>query len=116
MRQQDIYPVIISIMIIILVAVLKGQSRFLAAIAATMPINTPLAIWIVYASSGGEKTVMTEFSQGLVLGLLPSLGFMAAVWWGARAGLKLLPLLGVGYAVWAAGLLILVLFRKQIGL
>jgi hypothetical protein len=91
MRSQDVVPVLLSIIVIILVAVLEKQSKLFAALTATMPLTAPLALWIVYSSNAGEKTAVTNFSLSLVLGLLPTLAFLVTVWFAARAGMKLAP-------------------------
>ena len=49
---QRVLPVAVSIGIIIAVAVLRQYSKTFAAIAATMPINVPLALWIIYSGGG----------------------------------------------------------------
>ena len=116
MKTQDLLPVILSIMIIILVAVLEKQSRFFAAITATMPLAAPLALWIVYSSSGGEKGVVTSFSLDMVLGFLPTLAFAVTLWLAARSGMKLIPMLATSYGVWALGAFILYLLKNFLGL
>jgi len=116
MKSQDLLPVILSIIVIILVAVLEKQSRLIAAITATMPLAAPLALWIVYASSGGEKEAVSSFSLGMVLGFLPTMAFMVAVWLAARAGMKLVPMIATGYGVWALGALLIYLLRNLLGL
>ncbi|GAB4422121.1 MAG: hypothetical protein Kow002_11380 [Anaerolineales bacterium] len=116
MKTQDILPVILSILVIILVAVLEKQSKLFAAITATMPLAAPLALWIVYSSSGGDKEAVSSFTLSMFLGFLPTLAFIVAVWLAARAGLKLLPMIGIGYGVWAIGAFILYLFRNLLGL
>ena len=70
MRSQDVVPVLLSIVVIILVAVLEKQSKLFAALTATMPLTAPLALWIVYSSNGGEKEAVSNFSLSLLLGLL----------------------------------------------
>ena len=111
-----IIPVILSIIVIILVAVLEKQSKLFAAITATMPLTAPLALWIVYSSSGGEKEAVASFTQSMFLGVLPTVAFIIAIWLAARAGMKLFPMLLTGYGVWGAGALILVLLRNLLGL
>ncbi len=65
MKSQDILPILLSIAVIILVAVLEKQSKFAAAITATMPIGATLAIWIVYsANSGDQQTMKDGFADG----------------------------------------------------
>lgn len=116
MKSQDVIPVLLSIIVIILVAVLEKQSKLFAALTATMPLTAPLALWIVYSSNAGEKTAVTNFSLSLVLGLLPTLAFLITVWVAARAGMKLLPMIVTGYSVWGAGALLLYLLRNLLGI
>ena len=116
MKSQDVIPVLLSILIIILVAVLEKQSKLFAALAATMPLTAPLALWIVYSSNAGDKAAVSQFSLSLLLGLLPTLGFLVTVWLYARAGMKLVPMLVMGYSIWAIGASILYLLRNTLGI
>ena len=116
LKTQDVLPVIVSIIVIILVAVFEKQSKLFAAITATMPLGIPLALWIVYASNGGEKETVAQFTQGMVLSFLPTMAFTITIWLAARAGMKLVPILAYGYIVWALGTGVLVLLRRALGL
>ena len=116
MKSQDSLPVILSIIIIVLVAILEKQSKLFAALIATMPLAAPLALSIVYSSNAGDQTAVSEFTFGLVVGLLPTLAFLIAVWLAARAGMKLVPMVPTGYGVWATGASILYLFRNALGI
>jgi hypothetical protein len=116
MKSQAILPVVLSIIVIILVAVLEKQSKLIAALTATMPLAAPLALWIVYSSNAGEKTAVSQFSLSLLLGLLPTLAFLVAVWLAARAGMRLVPMILTGYGVWAIGATILYLLRNTLGI
>lgn len=116
MKSQDILPVVLSIVVIVLVAVLEKQSKLFAALVAVMPLGAPLALWIVYSSNAGEKTAVSQFSLSLLLGLLPTLAFLVAVWLAARAGMKLVPMILTGYSVWAIGAIILYLLRNTLGI
>jgi hypothetical protein len=110
MKTQDVLPVVLSILVIILVAVLEKQSKLFAALTATMPLAAPLALWIVYSSSAGDKEAVANFSLSMFLGFLPTLAFIITVWLAARAGIL------TGYGVWAAGAGILYLLRNLFGL
>jgi hypothetical protein len=112
MKSQDVLPVIVSILVIIAIAVVEKQSKTIAAITAVMPATAPLAIWIVYSSSGGDRIAMNEFTSGLIVGLIPTFGFAIAVWVAARAGMKLGPILRSGYGAWAFGTGLLYLLRN----
>ena len=116
MKSQDVIPVILSIIVIILVAVLEKQSKLFAALTATMPLTAPLALWIVYSSNAGEKVAVSNFSLSLLLGLFPTLAFLITVWLAARAGMKLGPMIITGYSVWGVGALILYLLRNTLGI
>ena len=116
MKSQDVIPVVLSVIIIILVAVLEKQSKLFAALAATMPLGIPLALWIVYSVNGGDKEIVSRFSLSLLLSFFPTLAFVVAVWFAARAGMKLVPMLLAGYSVWGVGALILYLLRNILGI
>jgi len=116
MKSQDVVPVVLSIVVIVLVAVLEKQSKLFAALTATMPLATPLALWIVYSANAGNKEVVSQFSLSLLLGLFPTLAFLITVWLAARAGMKLGPMIVTGYSVWGIGALILYLLRNTLGI
>lgn len=99
-----VLPVLISMGIIILVAVLREYSKTLAAITATMPINVPLALWIIYAAEGTDKTAMAQFTESLFINIWPSMVFVLIAWLAARAGWGLIPMLLAGYAGWGISL------------
>ena len=44
MKSQDIIPVVLSIVVILLVAVVEKQSKLFAALTATMPLAAPLGL------------------------------------------------------------------------
>ena len=115
MKWQEILPVLISIIIIILIAIIGRTNRFLAATTATMPINVALGMWIIYSSSGGDAKSVSEFSQGLLIAIIPTIGFLVTIWLASRAQLKIIPMLLLGYSVWAIGLALIFSIRKFIG-
>ncbi len=109
-------PVVISIVVILLVAVLQKVSKPIAAVTATMPVTIPLSLWIVYSNNRENQRAVSQFSQGLVIGIVPTVAFTVAVWLASRAGLKLVPILLVGYGTWVGVLLISLGIRRVIGI
>jgi hypothetical protein len=97
---RNILPVLVSIGVILLVAVLRNYSRTLAAITATMPINIPLALWIVYSAAPADKAGMITFTEGLMIGLIPTFAFLIVAFLAARAELGLPVMIGGGYVAW----------------
>src|SRR5512135_1581431 len=96
-----ITPVVISIGIIIAVAVLRQYSKTIAAIAATMPINIPLGMWIVAAGGDTHPGALAEFNEAVLVNIFPTVAFILVAWLMARAGYSVLPTIVVGYVVWA---------------
>jgi hypothetical protein len=115
MKLHEVMPVAISITVIILVAIIQRQSKTIAAVTATMPVTIPLTLWIVYTSTQGDRSAVTQFTRGMVSGIIPTLAFTLAIWLGARAGLRLIPLIGVGYSAWGATLAVMLLIQKVSG-
>jgi len=108
---RQILPVAISILVLISIAILRAYSKTLAAITATMPINIPLAVWIVYSGEHGNHATMVDFTGSLFAGIGATMVFVVALWLAARAGLGLIPMLVVSYLTWAAVLGVLYLAR-----
>jgi uncharacterized membrane protein (GlpM family) len=108
---QKTLPVLASIVIILVLAVLRDRSRTLAAILSTMPINMVLALWIV--SSGSDRpTSMLPFVRSLLVGMAPTLLWLVAIFFALRSGWSLAGAIVAGYAVWGA--LIALAFRLGI--
>jgi len=112
---SKITPVLVSIAIIIFVAIIRSYSKTIAAIAATMPINVPLGLWIVYAGTEPDKqqAALSDFSEVLLINIFPTVGFLVAAWLATRAGNSLVPTILIGYAAWAV-LLVIVLVARAI--
>ena len=106
---RRIGPVLTSIAVIILIAVVRARSKVLAAVTATMPVTTALGLWIVYAAEDGDRTAVVAFTRSMFFGLIAAWAFLLALWLGARAGWGLSRLLLVGYVAWAivAGVILL---------
>lgn len=116
MKTQDVLPVLVSIVVIILVAIIEKQSKLIAALTATMPIGATLALWIVHSANNGNIPTMQKFNLGLLLGIFPSVGFVIATWLAFRAGIRLGGTLLIGYAVWGIGVAVILVTRRLFGL
>ena len=97
---QQVLPVLCSILVIVAIAVLRNVSKTFAAIAATMPLTIPLALWIM-AASGTTQSDLVEFSGSLVAGVGATVVFTIALWLAARAGCGWIAMLAAGYAAYA---------------
>ena len=112
---QRILPVVASILIIIAVAIVRQYSKALAPILATMPINIPLAMWIVYSADEGDQAGMEQFVRDLFINILPTFVFLLIAWLGARAGWGLVTTIIVGYVGWGLALGAILVVRRLLG-
>ncbi|HRE46606.1 MAG TPA: hypothetical protein PLD47_02680 [Aggregatilineales bacterium] len=104
---SKLLPVIVSILIIIAVAILRHYSRAFAAIAATMPINLPLGMWIVFSGTteGQDQTkLLAEFAEAAFYNMFPTVLFIFVAWQMTKAGHSLIAAILVGYVAWAVTL------------
>ena len=112
MTLQKSLPIITSIVIILIVAVLRERSRTLAAILGTMPINMPLVMWIIWSSPDTTQPIMLGFVRSLVIGMIPTMLWLAIVYLALRGGWQLWTALLSGYVAWS----ILLVVAIQVGL
>jgi drug/metabolite transporter (DMT)-like permease len=114
---SKVAPVIVSILIIIAVAILRQYSKTFAAIAATMPINIPLGLWIMYSGTEGDaatkQKALADFGELLLVNIFPTVAFLVTAWLMTRAGHSLLATIIVGYVIWAVLLGAVLLVRGR---
>ena len=108
---QRVLPVLVSIGIIIAVAILRSYSKTIAAVAATMPINMPLGLWIVYSGAPADRAALSQFSEVLMISLPATFAFATVAWIASRAGWGLAPIIVAGYVGWGITLLICMALR-----
>ena len=106
-----IAPVLVSIAIIILIAIVRQYSKTFAAIAATMPLNIPLGMWIVYSGSDDHQAAMADFSQAAVMNIIPTILFLVVAWQLSKAGYSAPATIFFGYVAWAICLGLIYLLR-----
>ena len=106
MNLQKALPIITSIVIFLIVALLRERSRTLSAILGTMPINMPLVMWIVWSTPDSNQTVMVGFVRSLIIGMVPTLLWLAIVFLTLRAGWGLMAALLSGYVAWGVLLVV----------
>lgn len=112
---EKVAPVLLSIVIIIVVALLREKSPAFSAIAATMPINIPLGMLIVYASASEKVTTMQSFTQNVFINMWPTMLFALLVLIAARWGWSLIPSIVFGYMGWGGAFLVLSYLRGGLG-
>ena len=63
---RQVVPVLISIVILIVIAIVRASSKTLAAIISTMPVTIVLSLWIVYAAEGGDQASVVNYTRSMV--------------------------------------------------
>jgi hypothetical protein len=101
MNIQKALPVVTSVVIILAVAFLRDRSKVLATIFATMPINMPLALWVMASSGPEDSAVLANYVRSFIIGLVPAFIWLGVVYVCLRLGWNLLGAIGAGYLVWA---------------
>lgn len=107
MTTSRLIPVILSIVVLLLVAVVQERSKYLAAIIATMPVSAPLALWVVYAANRDHPEQVASFTLSMAAGLIATGAFVLVAWVCLRLRFPLAIVLLVGYAAWAVIALLL---------
>jgi hypothetical protein len=97
-----VLPVLVSIAIIVLVAVVQQSSRELAAIVAVMPLTVPLAVWIVFTGTGRDYAETAHFVRAMVPAYLATIVFVVALWYGLRQQWPFPVVIAVAFVAWGA--------------
>jgi hypothetical protein len=98
---EKVLPVVASVIIIVLVAIVQARSRELAAVLAVMPLTVPLAVWIVFSASGRDYQQTAHFVRSMIAGYLASVAFVVACWYGLRQQWPLPAVMVFAFGLWA---------------
>lgn len=105
-------PTLTSIVILILIGLIQQRSRTAAGIIAVMPINIPLAMWVVYGGSGGNPVQMADFARSMLISMPPTFLFIVVAWIVLRWGWPFPAVIGAGYGAWGVTLGVTLLLRR----
>lgn len=100
MSAQKVVPVLASLLVIIAVAIVQERSRFFAAVLASMPLTAPLALWVVFTSTGGDHQKAADFAASMVLGVAATLAFVVGTWVALKRGWSLPKVMATGGLIW----------------
>lgn len=90
--------------IIIVACTLIGK-RFptLAGLIATMPLTSLLVLVWLHTDNPGDLRLMTNYTRGVLWGIIPTILFFAVAWFCFRSRLSLPLTLSASFTVWFAG-------------
>lgn len=118
MNWSRMLPTIVSVIVIILFSVVQNTSKTAGAVLSTMPTKLPLAMWIIWsaAEEAQRSTALSDYTGSALLTIIPTVAFITGAWLASRAGVRLLPSIGIGFAIWGALLPVALLVRRSLGL
>ena len=100
MRPLIIPCALVSVLVIVGVNLASEFSTVAAAIA-TAPTGTPVSIWVMVQQNPQKKaTILIEYTNNVVKGVLATLAFALGCNATARSGYGMWPVLAVGYLTW----------------
>ena len=96
------YRILVGCALITAVALISDRSRALPGIAATMPINITIILWIIWGKSDGDYMNLQEVTRSMLPGIFSTACFIALCWFGFTRRWSFVMTITVGYLVWAA--------------
>jgi len=96
----------LAMVILVTVAFIGEHYRSIAGIVTAMPLQIPLAMWIVYTSTSGNTSQTSEFARAAFFGIIPTGIFCLICWFTLSKGWSLARVLFLSYGVWFAAVLV----------
>ena len=104
MTTQRIYQLLVSFAILTVMAFISERSHILAAVLSVMPLNITFGLWFTSARTDSSAALLADYSRMATFGLIPTMMFTAACWFGFRQGWPFGRVVAFGYAVWLAAM------------
>ena len=103
---QFFLKLVITNLIIIFCTLIGRRSPTLGGLIATMPLTSLLVLVWLYADNPGDYRLMTDYTRGVLWGIIPTILFFAVVYMCFRRQFALPLVLSAGFGVWLAGALV----------
>ncbi|MBN1787833.1 MAG: DUF3147 family protein [Sedimentisphaerales bacterium] len=109
----------ITVVIIIFCSQIGRKAPTLAGLIATAPITTLIVLMWLWSDKSGDFKLMTDYTVGVLWGIIPTVLFFLAAFFCFRKHLSILPTLAVSSAIWLVSavvhqlILILLLIEKS---
>jgi uncharacterized membrane protein (GlpM family) len=100
---QFIIKLLLTNVVIILCAQIARKSPTLAGLIATMPLTSLIVLVWLQMDSPGDFRLMTDYTRGVLWGIIPTILFFAAAHACFRRQLPLSIALSAGFGIWLAG-------------
>lgn len=100
---QFLVKLLITNVIIVTCVQIGKKYPTLGGLIATMPLTSLLVLVWLHFDNPGDFRLMTDYTRGVLWGIIPTILFFAAVWFCFRRQLPLPLALSAGFAVWLGG-------------
>lgn len=106
MSTTKLYQLGLAMVILFVVAFIGERYRNVAGIVTSMPLQIPLAMWIVYTSTGGNTEQTAEFARAAFYGIIPTAVFCAVCWFVLAKSWPFPRVVLMAYGIWFVSVLI----------
>lgn len=96
----------LSNLIIISCVLIGRRYPTLGGLIATMPLTSLIVMIWLASDNPGNPGLLSDYTRGVLWGILPTIGFFLAALFCLRKGVGLPAVLGVGGVVWLGGALL----------
>lgn len=97
-----VVKLLVSVAVIVFCTHIGRRQPSLAGLIAVMPLTGLIVLVWLYVDNPGNMTLMTVYTKGALLGIVPSILFFLAAWLCFQRQLSLWIVLCVSFAVWTA--------------
>jgi uncharacterized membrane protein (GlpM family) len=96
---------LITNVIIVFCSQIGRKFPTLGGLIATMPLTSLLVLVWLHSDNPGDYRLMTDYTRGVLWGIIPTILFFAVAYYCFRRQLSLPLTLSAGFGVWLAGAL-----------
>ena len=100
---QFLVKLIATNAIIIFCAQIGRRFPTVGGLIATMPLTSLLVMIWLHTDNPGNYRLMTDYTRGVLWGIIPTILFFAAAYCCFRKGLPLALALCAGFGIWVTG-------------
>jgi len=100
---QFIIKLIITNLIIVSCVQIGRKLPTLAGLIATMPLTSLIVLVWLHMDNPRDFRLMTQYTRGVLWGILPTVFFFVAAWFCFRRHCPLSQALSAGFGVWLVG-------------
>lgn len=103
---QFIIKLLVSNAIILACVFIGKRQPSLGGLIATMPLTSLIVLVWLYTDNPGNYRLLTEYTSGVLWGIIPTILFFIAAYLCFRRQLAFPLVLSAGFAVWLAGAIV----------